>query len=256
MEANLSLYRRYMLMIDAGFIWPVKVLIQLQHLSLSEVLLVQSIYHILVVGLEVPSGVFSDRLGRKPTLVIAALAAVVSLLLFSLATTFLGFLLAYVIWSVMISFTSGTDSSFHYDTLEALGRQGEFQEREAAILRAIRLLNSAFAVVGGVVGIYGYKYAFLLSAGAALIALVSALRMTEPPRRHGSAEVALASHFRESFRYLRDKVIRWFFGFAVLSVILDYMVYQYYQPYIDLLRTTGMLASLPATSVATGVHVR
>ena len=56
--------------------------------SISEVLLLESVYYIAVVILEVPSGYVSDRMGRRPTLMAAAALLGLSYILFFLGDSF------------------------------------------------------------------------------------------------------------------------------------------------------------------------
>ena len=68
---NLRIYPWYVALFNAHFWMPVFFLYFLQHVSMSEVLRLEAIYYLAVVILEVPSGYFSDRFGRRPTLLIA-----------------------------------------------------------------------------------------------------------------------------------------------------------------------------------------
>lgn len=253
MQRNLYLYRIFVLTIDTGLTWPVKFLLMMQYLTWQDVLLLQSIYQVLIVALEVPSGLFSDRFGRRPTLVIAATASIASLAFFGIATRFSAFLVANLCWALAASFLSGTDNTFHFDSLEALARQGEFQKREAAIQKQNLLLQATLAFIGGILGTFAYRYAFFLAAFLAVVALIAAVRMREPPRFHRANELELFRHIGEIAQNLRKPVVAWFFAFAALSTVLDYLPYQYYQPYIDLLKNTGMV-KIGTTPILTGTH--
>jgi MFS family permease len=57
---------------------PVFVLYFLQHMPLADVLRLEAIYYVAVVILEVPSGYFSDRVGRRPTLLISTICAFIA----------------------------------------------------------------------------------------------------------------------------------------------------------------------------------
>ena len=68
LERNLKLYPWYSMALESLFWAPVFILLFASKFSISEVLLLESVYYIAVVILEVPSGYVSDRMGRRPTL--------------------------------------------------------------------------------------------------------------------------------------------------------------------------------------------
>ena len=69
---NLALYPWYVGAVSF-FAWmPVFFLFFLSKVAFDEVLLLGSVYYLGVVFFEVPSGYFSDRFGRRRTLVYAA----------------------------------------------------------------------------------------------------------------------------------------------------------------------------------------
>ena len=70
MSRNARPYPWYALTSNAYFWTPMFVLYFLEHMSLADVLRLEAIDDIAVVVLEVPSGYFSDRIGRQPTLLI------------------------------------------------------------------------------------------------------------------------------------------------------------------------------------------
>ena len=88
-----------------------------QMVSLQEVLLLESVYYISVVCIEVPSGYFSDSIGRKKTLTISSILFVVAYLAFGIATSFMSLAVAQVFLAAALSFRSGTDTSFDYESL-------------------------------------------------------------------------------------------------------------------------------------------
>ena len=67
-ERNVRLYPLYQAFFNAYFWLPVFFLYFSKHFSLAQVLQLEAIYYLAVVSLEVPSGYFSDVIGRRPTL--------------------------------------------------------------------------------------------------------------------------------------------------------------------------------------------
>ena len=133
LERNLKLYPWYSMALESLFWAPVFILLFASKFSISEVLLLESVYYIAVVILEVPSGYVSDRMGRRPTLMAAAALLGLSYILFFLGDSFFVFALAKVLMAAGFAFKSGTDASFHYDTYQSLGRTEKFGDAEARV---------------------------------------------------------------------------------------------------------------------------
>ena len=70
LERNTTLYPWYRAGYEAYFWLPVFFLYFNERFSIERVLQLEAIYFLSVVLLEVPSGYFSDRIGRRPTLLI------------------------------------------------------------------------------------------------------------------------------------------------------------------------------------------
>src|SRR5690606_36012047 len=128
MPRNLQLYPWYLTLYSCFFWLPVFFLYFSRRVSPDEVLILEAIYYAAVVLLEVPSGYASDRLGRKLTLLLSALCFSLAYTLFAASEGFLALAVAQALLGAAFALNSGTDSAFHYDSLQALGREAEFGE--------------------------------------------------------------------------------------------------------------------------------
>ena len=108
---------------DAMAWLPVFFLYFSEKLTLPEVLVLESVYYLAVVLTEVPSGYLSDTLGRRRTLLLSGIALLVAYLCFLLSPQFAGFAAGQVLLALSIAFRSGTDTAFHYESLQALNRE-------------------------------------------------------------------------------------------------------------------------------------
>ena len=249
LEANLRAYTLYLVGRESYFWMPVFFLYFGAHLPVAKVLLLEAVYYIAVVVLEVPSGWASDRFGRKPTLVLSSLALLVSYLLF------FGFTGTWWIWAIAqmllaagLALASGTDTSLLYDSLAALGRQEEYGDREASLGRMSAWVMALGAVVGGASSLLDARWAYLASAAFILISLFASLAMREPPR------ASMARSLREQLgacgRLLAQPVAGWLFAIGGLFVVLSHVPYEFYQPYLQLESSTGG----ELTPLYSGVH--
>lgn len=184
LERNVRLYPWYAVLFNAFFWMPVFFLYFGEHLSLGEVLGLEAVYYVSVVVLEVPSGYLSDKLGRKLTLMLSAASLTAAYVLFfvapALGATFAVFSVAQVLLAGGIAANSGTDTSFHHDSLAALDRGDEYKDREAIVARNALFSTAGAAVLGGLASSLELAYAYGLSAVIAVASIVLLLRFEEP----------------------------------------------------------------------------
>lgn len=253
MERNVRRYPSYAALYNAFFWMPVFFLYFGQHLALSQVLQLEAVYYAAVVVLEVPSGYFSDRVGRKTTLLLSSLLLVAAYVLFFFGSSFAGFAVAQVMLAGGIAFNSGTDTSFHYDSLASLGRESEYEEREAVVARNALFATGVAAILGGLAATVELQYAYALSALTATGALLLVLSFAEPPRDDTEASAEFFSQVGNCLGHLRHPQLRWLFGFAVLAVVLNHIPYEFYQPYLDVLGADVGFGE--HTALAAGAHM-
>lgn len=253
-ERNIRLYPWYAVGFNALFWYPVFILFFTERLTLNQALQLEAIYYLTVPILEVPSGYFSDRIGRKPTLLISSMSLLASYLLFFTGTGFAMFAIAQVCLAAGMAFNSGTDTSFHYDSLVAMGKQSEFAQREANVARNSFASTAIAAFAGGAVGMYELRWAYGLSAIAALAMVMMAILFVEPkPDGHERQAEPFTRQLRDCMAYLKQPKLLWLFVFAVLMTILNHVPYEFYQPYINLAaeQWSQIQQSTPLTS---GIH--
>ena len=215
----------------------------------------EALYYMTVVLLEVPSGYFSDRFGRRKTLLISALSLGTAYGFFATGTEFLSFALGQIFLAVAFSFKSGTDASFHYDSLLALGRESEYGEREGKVARVVFLSGAVAALLGGTVAVVELRYAYFLSFLAGVSCFAVALLFEEPAVHHEDDDRAdgILEQIRACFGYLLQPGIRWVFIFVVLMTVINHIPYEFYQPYLDALATDSLLTTQQTPLIA-GIH--
>ena len=233
---------------------PVFFLYMRERFSLGEVLLLESIYYITVVLMEVPSGYLSDRFGRRRALIASAGSLCGSYALFALSQSFLMFAIAQVMLALGIAMNSGTDASFHLDALRRLGRAREYGAREARLGQWMLWASAISALAGGALSVLDMRLAYAWSALAALAALGAALCLVEP-RRDPEATTPLGATLRRCAELVRSPRLRWLFAFAACAIVLNHIPYEFYQPYIARLAESEAPSLSHASGALTGVHV-
>jgi len=235
-ERSLGLFSVYFPLTRAAFHAPVFFLFLSARFSIDDVLRLSAIYYLAVVLLEVPSGYLSDRIGRVATLRVASFSRAVSYALFIVGgTTFELHALAEIAMALHWASLSGTDTSFHFDSLKALDRSSEYDLREAKLARNGYASAAVSVLVGGAVALIDLRAAYILGFVSSIAAFVVALGLHEPSRGEGGfTHEGMIRQIGLSLKSLGDPVLAWVFAYVVAMLVLEHVPYEFTQPYVAL----------------------
>lgn len=233
LRRNIDRYSWYLFFRDCHFWGPAFFLYFTSVLNLSQALHLEAVYYVGVALLEVPSGYFSDRFGRKRTLMISSACLAGAYLLFFSGSSFLQFAVAQVFLAAGFSFASGTDTALHFESLKKLGRENEFTAREARGFRFAFIAGGISALIGGFSAFFGLKWIYGLSFGAAVILLVITSTLTEPVEsKAGRTTESMGHQVADLFKKAWSHRFRFFTLYTLSLTIMLHIPYEFYQPYI------------------------
>ena len=221
-------------------------------LSAADAIVLYAVYDIATTVLEVPSGYMSDRLGRRITLITAALAGALGMALLAVGDSFAMFALGQVLMGASAAFASGTDSALLYESLAATSREDEIEAQELRAWRFAFVGLALSAVTGGAMALWAAALPFYVAALSLTVSLILALRFIEPeevtsPIPQGAELVRLGS-LRSA---LTEPVLIWLFVLTVLMYGFSHLPFVFGQPFIaEALSTAGFSAETPLVSGA------
>ncbi len=220
------------------FVPVIVIFFQARGLSMTQVMLLQTAFAVAVVALEVPSGFFADRVGRRPSIFLGAGAVTAACVVYGTGYGFGQFLAAELLWAAGASLISGADTAVLYDTLLALGREDKYQKIEGHASFLALSGAAAAAVVGGFVATAGLRLTFYLTAAALAVAVVAALFLREPPRSKGGHPRGELYFLYKIGRFAlyKNVEVRWLILLAALINGLGTVAFWLYQPYFELCR--------------------
>lgn len=182
MEKNLKLLGIINFCTDFRLYAPVAILFYTQ-VSGSYMLgmMVFSITGLASTFFELPTGILSDRIGRKLTLTVGAVASTISVALYAAAQGPALLLAGAVFEGLAGAFYSGNNSALLYDSLRALGKEKDFHGYNGRISSFFQIALALSALIGGLIAQQSLRLVLIISVffQAAIIPL--SLLLTEPP---------------------------------------------------------------------------
>ena len=152
-------------------------------LSMKDIMILQAVYSIAIVILEVPSGYLADVIGRKKTLIIGAVFGILGFTTYSFSFGFMGFLVAEIILGIGQSCISGADSAMLYDSLLEKGEEKKYTRFEGRITALGNVAEALAGIVGGLLVGITIRTPYLAQIFVAFIALPAAITLVEPNRK-------------------------------------------------------------------------
>jgi MFS family permease len=169
-------------------------------LSLTEILLLQSIFSAAIVILEYPSGYLSDRLGYRNALTIATILGTAGWGIYTIADSFATVLAAEVLLGIALSFISGSDSALLYESLRAEGLEWLYARYEGRMNGFAQTAEALGALFAGLLYASAPLLPFFLQVVVWIMALAITRTMREPPRDQALVN---RTHLAEALRITR-----------------------------------------------------
>ncbi len=145
-------------------------------LTMTEILLVEGSFGLVVAVFEFPSGYLADRMGYKQALVTSFLVGAIGWTIYGIAHSVATVIVAEVFLGISISLASGTDSAMLYESLKIHKLEGDFATYSGRMRFWGQSGEATAALAAGVIFTIHPSVPFLIQA---CLYLTGALLMTQ-----------------------------------------------------------------------------
>ncbi len=237
LESNI--WKFYLFEICGGMFFeiPIIVLFWMENgLSLTQIMILQSIFSIFLICFEIPTGYFADVYGRRKSMLISGAGLFLGMLTYSLGDNFSEFLAAEFLFAVGLSFYSGTSSAFIYDTLKDLKQEKRYKKvwGNAKFFGLLALAVSN--IIGGFIGKIDLRLALVMSLPFMFALIPITLSFIEPMRHKIIVARGHFSKLKDTLRFaFVDNIrLRWLIMYAAIVIGFNNAGLWLYQPYFKL----------------------
>jgi MFS family permease len=189
-----------------------------------------AVYAVVVPMLEVPSGVLADRWSRRGVLVLASIAAIISVLVGGFSQNVGVYMISAAFLGVFFALQSGTLESVVYDTvLEETGESDAFEKTigRVRLVESVALVTSALAG-GAIAQIAPLRATYFLTAPLLVGSSVVLLWFREPQLNKAGNRQSLRRQLATTYRtilargHLRPVVALTVAGSLLMQGILEF----------------------------------
>lgn len=204
-------------------------------LSLTQIGILESVFHLSCFICEIPTGALSDIYGRKFSIVLGRVSSIISTLLMIYSSSMLGFAVAFVFSGLSYTFNSGAQESLNYDSLKELGREGSYKKTAGQIYFLTEAGQACAVILGGYLSDIRFLYAYLGTLVIDLLSVITSLGFTEPKIHEETRGKSLISQVKESLCILRDvRLVLYLILFFELIATMGTTVYLYSQKFFEI----------------------
>lgn len=202
------------------------------HISFTRIMILQSWFMLWIFLLEVPTGAVADYLGRKWSLVFAAIANTIAAIIYGSFPNFYVFLVGEFVWAMSAALMSGADEAFIYDTLKKVGKTDQSKKIFARLESTDLLAIGIASPVGGLIAAhFGLQYPMLFAAIPMVLGAIIGLTFKEPETNQKIESKRYLKILKEGFTFFfKHKVLRILTLDTVVIGAVAYFMIWFFQP--------------------------
>lgn len=206
---------------------------------------------------EVPTGVFSDFIGRKNTVILGCFVALQSVFFYALGGSYWTLVAGAILEGLSLSFFSGNNDALLYDTLKEKAKEHEYHTFLGKVSSLYGFAGGISAILAGIIAIYSLQLVVWLSIVPQIALVLSSFFLIEP-KVHGRKSGNIYTHLKGSFAvFLQNKKLRNLSVANFLSYGIGESAYQFFPSFfVSLLPVwaVGLVRALPNINSAIGYY--
>lgn len=203
MHKNIRILSWFNFFIDFVFYNPIAVL-YFAHVtgSYAAAMSIYSVIWLSAAIFEVPTGVFSDMIGRKNTVIAGAVCSTVSVILYAIGGNYWWLAAGALLEGIGSSFYSGNNDALLHDTVSETGAVEEYKQYYGKFNSYNQIGLVIVAVSGGIMANISYQLVLWASLIPRVVLVALAFQIVEPKKKT-AAPANIYTHMRESLGQFR-----------------------------------------------------
>jgi MFS family permease len=163
-------------------------------MSLAQIGLLESIFHITSSTCEIPTGALADIYGRKFSIMLGRMCSIIGAIIMMTSGSFLGFAIAFVFDGLSYTLNSGAAESLLFDSVKQINKEDDYKRISGSVNFVLEIGQIGSVLLGGYLSDIRFIYAYIASLFIQTLALIVSSQFTEPQLREVSEK-------KESFIY-------------------------------------------------------
>jgi MFS family permease len=157
---------------------------------------------------EIPTGVFSDRIGRKKTIILGALASTICVVLYAIGSNYWFLFIGAVLEGLSRSFYSGNNDALLHDVLAEQNQENNYDIILGKTSSMFQFALAISGLLGALIAPWSLALIVWISVVPQSICLLLATRIKEP-RKSSTKSGNVYTHLKEAYKnFVSNKKLR------------------------------------------------
>jgi MFS family permease len=157
---------------------------------------------------EVPTGIFSDRIGRKKTVLLGSVSATISIVLYAIGGHYWILLVGAIFEGLSRAWYSGNNDALLHDSLRELGKHEAYDHYLGKLSSMFQLALAAGAAIGSVLAAKSFAIVMWASVIPQILCIIVACFLIEP-KKITTETSNVFSHFHTALKlFWTNKTLR------------------------------------------------
>jgi MFS family permease len=191
-------------------------------------------FFVTIAVAEIPTGTVADKISRKLSLLIGVLLYSIGITVFAFANNLWVIAASSIIWAAGMTFWSGADQAFLYDSLKFHSKEEDFQRIFGHTIFLESLAMAFASIIGGLIGSFDLQMPFLLTVVMCIASGVIMLFIPEEIPIDGISKETYSSHILNTIGLVkRNRVLVLLFTFLLIFHIMEIIEFVFRQLYLQ-----------------------
>ena len=201
---------------------------------------------------EVPTGILSDKIGRRKTVIAGAMAAVVSVICYAIGGGYMFLAIGALFEGISRAFYSGNNDALLHDSLRDL-KKAEFYDHYLGKISAMfQAALTIGTVIGSVIAYFSFAWVMWISVIPQIICLGISFFILEP-KKQKEETTNIYAHLFSSIRHIvRNKKLRLLSVYQIVGFGVGESSFQFKSAFIATLWPTWAIGISKVISFAGG----
>ena len=201
---------------------------------------------------EIPTGILSDKIGRRKTVIIGAAAAVLSVICYAIGSGYVFLAIGALFEGISRALYSGNNDALLHDSLRDLKKTEFYDHYLGKISAMFQAALTVGTVIGSVIAYFSYSWVMWLSVIPQIICFVISFSITDP-KKQTQETTNIYSHLASSIRHiLKNKKLRLLSIYQIVGFGVGESSFQFKSAFIATLWPTWAIGISKMISFAGG----
>ena len=184
---------------------------------------------------EVPTGIFSDFVGRKKTMMLGAACSVLSISFYAIGTGYLILLIGALLEGLQRAWYSGNNDALLYETLSGTDRKDEYDHYLGKTSAMFQVAAAIAIILGGFIAQWSFSLVVWISVIPQVICFVISILIVDPPRSEKQS-ANIYSHLSIAIRKIwENRKLRLLSASSIIRFAVGESSYQFRGAFINTL---------------------